>query len=200
MFFFFLLLLLGFIACEKDNNSQSLNDLPQEFLHFSMGAVTINGNVSDYFEDFELFVENDSTITSRIIDSINGSYVDITILGFDRISDRYLALGTKANEDIDLYVFNNFAITTMATSSYSGTDLDVSINALNFSFDLTNSGPPSAGVADCTGLGPRCKDETFGGCFERNWNNFCDGFASCVTQITSPHLVAVAITGVCLAT
>jgi hypothetical protein len=49
----------------------------------------------------------------------------------------------------------------------------------------------------CAELGSRRAGETYGDCFSRNWKNFCCDFWGCLTQISNPHLVAVAIAIVC---
>ena len=47
--------------------------------------------------------------------------------------------------------------------------------------------------ASCDDLGSRRAGETFGDCFQRNWNNFCCDFIGCAAQIAAPHLIAIAI-------
>jgi hypothetical protein len=52
--------------------------------------------------------------------------------------------------------------------------------------------------ADCNELGGRRNGESYGGCFSRNWSNFCCDFTGCLAQITSSYLVAIAIGATCI--
>lgn len=36
--------------------------------------------------------------------------------------------------------------------------------------------------------------QSFGDCFKEDWGSFCDGFVSCLAQITKPLIIAAAIT------
>lgn len=42
-------------------------------------------------------------------------------------------------------------------------------------------------------------NEEFDDCFEREWDEFCDGFVGCVAQATNPVLIAAVIAGHCAA-
>ncbi len=176
LFFAFLFL---FVSCE-DTNDISPVDYSMK-LENEMGLKYIGSDLS--------------TLGTELPDELkrNGTY-DVF---YNEFKENFIVVkATDNGSTVEAYEVENLVATRAITLKFNDTNLEV-LDKQGMLAEFNIVGGKLEYTHSSKGLGPRQDGESFGGCFSRNWNSFCDGFVSCATQITHPYSVASAIAAVC---
>lgn len=113
---------------------------------------------------------------------------------YDDGSDLVLTEETNGNYIIKGSKINyNVIQVNYLPSSYETDNIEVN----NFTFKVLNENENYNRTTSAAPCGQHPGNEGFNECFAREWSDFCDGVIGCVTQFTSPHIVAAIIAAHC---
>ncbi len=180
LFFIFLSLILW--SCEKDNilPDEEAN-FPVAELHSSVQPRTLNQEKDFNFilQRYGLEFDQIDNNTQRLYNS-DGLFLDIIEV---RPNEKYILSGTIIHDEIGLIVNQN------------GENFNEIFLFTDTSFqDVLTDSELGYRIANDENL---FRHRPFGECFKDEWTDFCDGFISCVAQISHPWTVAGAVSIFC---
>lgn len=214
--FYIFFLIFGLLSCNKEDVKSDKKEKQNEFF-LQLQSRFLEAGIQSIIDDYNMTNTEKSMIRSNAnfdnIDNIKVAtfkvlYSDGSVLyGFQHDDGIVSAIKLLNNEKIEeveadfSFEKNQFLVTKKSANAITefafdnDTKLLVKANDVNGVMNIKK-----VVSANCDALGARRKGETFGDCFERNWNNFCCDFTGCMAQIFFAREVAVAIALVCSCT
>lgn len=178
---FTFILSLFIFGCSNDNvedienETEIANNQMIDLLNSKFGVVTTdlgNGGFKFTYPNGK-FLTTSSTENSIIV---TGTRLNNEIIDFDKLSANEI---NNLNNSKSQYFLN-------------------AINKQTFISNVNNNSNLEQGLY-ARPCDEHPSDEEFDDCFEREWDEFCDGFVGCVAQATNPVLIAAVVAGHCAA-
>lgn|SRR5690606_3160035 len=192
-----------FVACQKENSqveeSQNLaeksfyntvSDSIDNYTYINQVLEISNLQEAISLSDFLIQTLDFYGVPSNNFNLTDGIKFDIGQIGsvgyvFKNNSNQYLAIRENTDQTVEVVI---------GTLNYVNGIVE-SVSSQTYKIDLgTKTVNTTLGEKD---LGPRRSGESYGDCFERNWDNFGTDIVSKLVQATNPWWVAAAISITC---
>ena len=174
----FILLLLFFCSCSQNEN---------------ITQAEHQANLLNYIE---------KNYNVQVTSTVNGyklKYTDSRYLLIENLDDKTIISGTKINNDkFELSIDEGNSPIYKRIDPYFQKENNGN-NKQNFILTVNSYQNLNGSLTMNKPCDEHPSEEEFDDCFEREWDEFCDGFIGCMAQITNGPLIAAVIAIHCAA-